>query len=105
MRSIFVHTSVNILQHSRQEIQKHMESSTQIHLQYLLSTVAALQKQNDMLQENLKETQEKLKDLNVTNDRRQIPGVVSLQYSTLLNVCLVTSPNCYLSAINLESSN
>ena len=91
-----------------------MESSTQIHLQYLLSTVAALQKQNDMLQENLKETQEKLKDLNVTNDRRQIPGVVSLQYSTLLqvlllrillNVCLVTSPNCYLSAINLESSN
>jgi len=55
-----------------------MESSTQIHLQYLLSTVAALQKQNDTLQESLKETQDKLKDLNISNDRRQIPGVVSL---------------------------
>ena len=37
-----------------------METSTQLHLQYLLSTVVSLQKQNDLLQDNLDEAQSKL---------------------------------------------
>lgn len=37
-----------------------MEMSTQLHLQYLLSTVAALQKQKDFIQENLDQALSKL---------------------------------------------
>lgn len=40
-----------------------MEGCTQIHLQYLLSTVSALQKQNDALQKSLQEAKDKMKQL------------------------------------------
>jgi len=52
-----------LLQRSRHSIQKHMEGSTQIHLQFLLSAVSALQKQNESLQKSLQDAQSKLNNL------------------------------------------
>jgi len=40
-----------------------MEGSTQIHLQFLLSAVSALQKQNESLQKSLQDAQSKLNNL------------------------------------------
>ena len=55
-----------------------METSTQIHLQYLLSTVAALQKQNDLLQDNLRQAQDKLKEVDSIEQRKNSLQLVSV---------------------------
>ncbi|XP_078490796.1 zinc finger protein [Ciona intestinalis] len=47
-------------QYPRHDIKTHMENTTQIHLQYLLSFIMNLQKQNDELQESLKVAKLKL---------------------------------------------
>ncbi|XP_076803008.1 TNF receptor-associated factor 6-like [Clavelina lepadiformis] len=85
-------------QHPRHHIEEHMKKSTQVHLQYLLSTVTALQKQSNTLQENLIKAQENFKTFNVSSSQSaplsQVPPSTKILDLDELN-CTITNINLY----------